>query len=203
MRVITTPHGTGAPTNLWPLTDTEPMGFLKVTMGAAFTKGIYTGACARLQSSGKRQLCYCKLHTQYGTCSFTCSRHFFHYTHMLKPTCHHACAATCQLLSQACQLTNMPLTMRPNSAPSQWMKKRSSSYPVSARICSTRSRSSTAPRTWKQTTTDMNNKLHFLAAKLGKPALGVLISLLAARCLHCCWSAAAQPRASATTDCQQ
>jgi hypothetical protein len=40
MRVMTTPHGTGAPTNLWPLTDTEPIGFLNVTIGAAFTNGI-------------------------------------------------------------------------------------------------------------------------------------------------------------------
>jgi len=42
MRVMTTPQGTGAPTNLWPLTLTEPMGFLNVTIGAAFTKGIYS-----------------------------------------------------------------------------------------------------------------------------------------------------------------
>lgn len=40
MRVITTPQGTGAPTNLWPLTDTEPMGLRNVTIGAAFTNGI-------------------------------------------------------------------------------------------------------------------------------------------------------------------
>ena len=40
MRVMTTPQGTGAPTNLWPLTLTLPMGFLNVTMGALFTNGI-------------------------------------------------------------------------------------------------------------------------------------------------------------------
>ena len=37
---MTTPQGTGDPTNLWPLTEMEPIGFLKVTMGARFTKGI-------------------------------------------------------------------------------------------------------------------------------------------------------------------
>lgn len=37
---MTTPQGTGDPTNLWPETEMEPMGFLKVTMGARFTKGI-------------------------------------------------------------------------------------------------------------------------------------------------------------------
>jgi hypothetical protein len=40
MRVMTTPQGTGAPTNLCPLTLTLPMGFLKVTMGAWRMKGI-------------------------------------------------------------------------------------------------------------------------------------------------------------------
>mgnify|MGYP001807184387 CR=1 FL=1 len=40
-RVIMTPQGTGAPTNLWPDTDTEPMGLRKVTMGASrLRKGI-------------------------------------------------------------------------------------------------------------------------------------------------------------------
>ncbi len=39
-RVMTTPQGTGAPINLWPDTDTEPMGFLNETLGAFFMKGI-------------------------------------------------------------------------------------------------------------------------------------------------------------------
>lgn len=39
-RVMTTPQGTGAPTNLWPLTDTEPMGLRNDTMGAFFRNGI-------------------------------------------------------------------------------------------------------------------------------------------------------------------
>ena len=39
---MTTPQGTGDPTNLCPLTEMDPMGFLKVTMGARFTKGICT-----------------------------------------------------------------------------------------------------------------------------------------------------------------
>ena len=39
-RVITTPHGTGAPTNLCPETDTDPIGFLNDTLGAFFTNGI-------------------------------------------------------------------------------------------------------------------------------------------------------------------
>lgn len=42
-RVMTTPQGTGAPTNLCPLTLTLPMGFLKDTIGARFTKGICRG----------------------------------------------------------------------------------------------------------------------------------------------------------------
>jgi hypothetical protein len=40
---MTTPQGTGLPTNLWPDTEMEPMGFLKVTMGARLTKGIWGG----------------------------------------------------------------------------------------------------------------------------------------------------------------
>ena len=35
MRVMTTPQGMGTPTNLWPDTDTEPIGFLNVTIGAS------------------------------------------------------------------------------------------------------------------------------------------------------------------------
>eukprot|EP00983_Pelagomonas_calceolata_P113185 1159959-Pelagomonas_calceolata.AAC.3 len=38
-RVMTTPQGTGAPTNLCPLTDTLPMGLRKVTMGACRPAG--------------------------------------------------------------------------------------------------------------------------------------------------------------------
>lgn len=75
--VITTPQGTGDPTNLWPDTETEPMGFLKVTMGALLQKGI----------------------------------------------------------------------IRPNRAPSQWIKNRSSVYPVCLRMSRILSRSSTAPLT--------------------------------------------------------
>ena len=39
-RVMTTPQGTGAPMNLCPDTETDPMGFLKDTLGAFLTKGI-------------------------------------------------------------------------------------------------------------------------------------------------------------------
>ena len=41
-RVMTTPQGTGAPTNLCPDTEMEPMGLRNVTMGARLTKGICT-----------------------------------------------------------------------------------------------------------------------------------------------------------------
>ncbi len=53
--VMTTPQGTGAPTNLWPDTDTEPMGFLKVTMGASRRrKGIIMPNSAPSQWMKKR-----------------------------------------------------------------------------------------------------------------------------------------------------
>lgn len=56
---MTTPQGTGDPTNLWPDTEMEPMGFLKVTMGARFTNGICAQRggkqrCARGWAAGKR-----------------------------------------------------------------------------------------------------------------------------------------------------
>ena len=38
-RVITTPHGMGAPMNLWPETEMEPMGLRKETSGAAWGSG--------------------------------------------------------------------------------------------------------------------------------------------------------------------
>ena len=39
-RVMTTPQGTGAPMNLCPETETDPMGFLKDTRGAFLMNGI-------------------------------------------------------------------------------------------------------------------------------------------------------------------
>lgn len=53
-RVMTTPQGTGAPTNLWPDTDTEPMGFLNDTMGAFLRKGIIMPNSAPSQWMKKR-----------------------------------------------------------------------------------------------------------------------------------------------------
>lgn len=54
-RVITTPQGMGAPTNLCPDTDTLPMGFRKVTMGAScFRNGIIMPNSAPSQWMKKR-----------------------------------------------------------------------------------------------------------------------------------------------------
>ncbi len=39
-RVMTTPQGTGAPINLCPETETDPMAFLKDTRGAFLMNGI-------------------------------------------------------------------------------------------------------------------------------------------------------------------
>ena len=53
--VMTTPQGTGAPTNLWPDTDTEPMGFLNDTIGASRRrKGIIMPNSAPSQWMKKR-----------------------------------------------------------------------------------------------------------------------------------------------------
>lgn len=52
---MTTPQGTGEPTNLCPDTEMEPMGLRKVTMGARFTKGICgmraAGAAAQVRAT--------------------------------------------------------------------------------------------------------------------------------------------------------
>ncbi len=53
-RVMTTPQGTGAPTNLWPETETEPIGLAKVTIGARRTKGIIIPKSAPSQWMKKR-----------------------------------------------------------------------------------------------------------------------------------------------------
>ncbi len=114
---MTTPQGTGEPTNLWPDTEMEPMGFLKVTMGARLTKGI-CGGRAGVQvgeqlggskyEAEKRSAC--------GAAAATARQ-------LPGCTAHNCCLGTQQTPSgrPAAQRTIMP-----NSAPSQWMKKRSS-----------------------------------------------------------------------------
>ena len=47
-RVMATPQGTGAPMNLWPDTETDPMGFLKDTLGAFLMNGICAAASAKV-----------------------------------------------------------------------------------------------------------------------------------------------------------
>jgi hypothetical protein len=49
-RVMTTPQGTGAPMNLWPDTDTDPIGFLKDTLGARLMKGICADQHTRMSA---------------------------------------------------------------------------------------------------------------------------------------------------------
>ena len=88
-RVMTTPQGTGAPMNLWPDTDTEPMGFLNETLGAFLMKGI----CAH-----KRTPQYCAV-LGYGAEHLPAPNPFRYQLNNYKSECGPAvifCAPSCQ-----------------------------------------------------------------------------------------------------------
>lgn len=137
-RVMTTPQGTGAPTNLCPDTDTLPMGFLKVTMGARLTKGI----CRMLWVGGVGgpEGTYRCMHTQ-ASSSATSARAALlpsvpgstSPTHLYTPLqSAHPSLGFRPLLNSPPNLSLIPLNVTPNpppknltimpkSAPSQWM----------------------------------------------------------------------------------
>ena len=117
-RVMTTPQGTGEPTNLWPDTEMEPMGFLKVTMGARLTKGI----CRWCWRGDGRPVCGWT-----GAWMWACRQVNPRVGLEVKQQGSGSRAGECQTARRRRQQQQQQQrTIMPNSAPSQWMKKRSS-----------------------------------------------------------------------------